>query len=33
MEDADGDLVNDGSVETVLDVVEDASGSSKNDLD
>jgi DNA gyrase subunit A len=33
MEDSDGDLVNDGISETVLDVVEDASGSSENDLD
>ena len=33
MEDSDGDLVNDVISETVPDVVEDASGSSENDLD
>jgi len=33
MDDSDGDVANDGSAETVPDVIEDVSGSSENDLD
>ena len=33
MDDSDGDVANDGSAETVPDLIEDVSGSSENDLD
>jgi len=33
IDDSDGDVVNDGSAETVADIIEDVSGSSENDLD
>lgn len=33
MDDSDGDVANDGSAETVPDVIEDVSGTSENDLD
>ena len=33
MDDSDGDVANDGSAETVPDVIENVSGSSENDLD